>query len=220
MEDSHNLTWQSTTVGKQDRRQRNGHESFVLWFTGLSGAGKSTIANLLEQVLFAQGIHTYLLDGDNVRMGLNSDLGFSATERRENIRRVAEVAKLFVDAGVVTLTAFISPYQSDREMARSLFTDTEFVEVYVDCPIEVCATRDPKGLYLRAQSGQIKEFTGVAAPYETPQQPDIVLHTNLQTPLECVQQILGCLVSWGLLSKDNSLANSLEDTCVTREGQR
>ncbi len=206
----HNLTWQNTSVGKRDRHNRNGHESFVLWFTGLSGAGKSTVANLLEQVLFVQGIHTYLLDGDNVRMGLNSDLGFSAVERRENIRRVAEVAKLFVDAGVVTLTAFISPYRSDRRMARSLYADREFIEVYIDCPIEVCASRDPKGLYRKAQAGQIKDFTGVAAPYEAPEQADIVLHTDRQTPWESVQQILQYLVARELLPAETLLENSRE----------
>jgi adenylylsulfate kinase len=185
-----NLTAVTSSVTKGHRRQRNGHHSCVIWLTGLSGAGKSTIANACEQRLHAAGLHTYLLDGDNVRLGLNRDLGFSEGDRQENIRRVAEVAKLFVDAGTVVIVAFISPFTRDREQARALVQPGEFLEVFIDCPLAVCKTRDPKGLYARAEQGLIKDFTGVSAPYEAPVAPEVHLHTDRMTLDECVDRIV------------------------------
>ncbi|MDQ0191407.1 adenylyl-sulfate kinase [Alicyclobacillus cycloheptanicus] len=187
------VVWNETPIQKADRRKRNGHHSFVLWLTGLSGAGKSTLANHLQAVLFEQGVQAYLLDGDNLRMGLNRDLGFSAEDRKENVRRVAEVAKLFVDAGMVVITALISPYQSDRDEARARYEEDEFVEVFVDCRLEVCQQRDPKGLYQKALRGEITNFTGVQAPYEAPAHPEIVVRTDEQSVEESVHQILSWL---------------------------
>ncbi|MCY0870495.1 MAG: adenylyl-sulfate kinase, partial [Firmicutes bacterium] len=185
-----NLTAVTSSVTKDHRRRRNGHHSCAIWLTGLSGAGKSTIANACEQRLHAAGLHTYLLDGDNVRLGLNRDLGFSEGDRQENIRRVAEVAKLFVDAGTVVIVAFISPFARDREQARALLQPGEFLEVFIDCPLSVCKTRDPKGLYARAEQGLIKEFTGVSAPYEAPVNPEVHLHTDRMMLDECVDRIV------------------------------
>ncbi|WDL95843.1 adenylyl-sulfate kinase [Alicyclobacillus sp. ALC3] len=188
-----NLTWNDSPIQKADRRDQNGHHSFVLWLTGLSGAGKSTVANALQAVLHEQGLQAYLLDGDNLRMGLNSDLGFSADDRTENVRRVAEVSKLFVDAGIIVITALISPYQEDRDAARTRYEDGEFVEVFVDCALEVCEERDPKGLYKRAKDGQIANFTGISSPYERPTSPEIVLHTDNDSVVSCVAQVLDWL---------------------------
>ncbi len=189
MKQEMHLTAPPTAVEKARHREQMGHSSCVIWLTGLSGAGKSTLANALEEDLFARGIHTYLLDGDRVRTGLNKDLGFAAKDREENIRRIAEVAKLFVDAGVVTVVAFISPFRADRDRARALFADGEFVEVFVDCPIEVCAQRDPKGLYRKAREGVIAEFTGITSPYEPPLSSEVHLRTDRQ-PLEaCVATV-------------------------------
>lgn len=165
-------------LGRADYHRRNGHCSALLWFTGLSGAGKSTLAHLVEESLFAQGCYTYLLDADNLRSGLNADLGFSEAERRENIRRVGEVAKLFLDAGVVVLAAFISPFREDRDRVRALFAPGEFFEIYVKCPLEVCEARDPKGLYRRARAGEIAAFTGIDSPYEEPHDPELVIDTG------------------------------------------
>jgi adenylylsulfate kinase len=180
-------------VGKKDRQKLNGHRSFILWFTGLSGAGKSTIAYRVEEELYKRGIRTYVLDGDNIRIGLNKDLGFSKKDREENIRRVGEVAKLFVDAGIVVLTAFISPYKKDRHFVRNLVGEKEFIEVYVKCPIEICEKRDPKGLYKKAKDGIIKQFTGVDDQYEEPENPEIVLETDKMSIDECVKKILDYL---------------------------
>lgn len=187
------LTWNEAPVQKSDRRVRNGHHSFVIWLTGLSGAGKSTLANALQTVLHERGLQAYLLDGDNLRMGLNGDLGFSADDRKENVRRVAEVARLFVDAGVIIITALISPYHEDRKAARARFEPGEFVEVFVDCSLEVCQERDPKGLYRRANSGQIKNFTGVQAPYEVPDEAEIVVHTDELSVEASVEQVISWL---------------------------
>ena len=165
-------------VDKAARRELNGHTSKVLWFTGISGSGKSTIANAFEKALHDKGIRTYILDGDNVRHGLNNDLGFTDADRVENIRRVAEVAKLMVDAGVVVLTAFISPFRSERRMAREMFADDEFVEIFVDTPLEVAEARDPKGLYKKARRGEIPNFTGIDSPYEAPENPEIRISTE------------------------------------------
>jgi adenylylsulfate kinase len=180
-------------VGKKDRQKLNGHRSFILWFTGLSGAGKSTIAYRVEEELYKRGIRTYVLDGDNIRIGLNKDLGFSKKDREENIRRVGEVAKLFVDAGIVVLTAFISPYKKDRHFVRNLVGEKEFIEVYVKCPIEICEKRDPKGLYKKAKDGIIKQFTGVDDQYEEPENPEIILETDKMSIDECIKKILDYL---------------------------
>ena len=185
-----NIYWQSLEINKATRAAQKYQDAKCIWFTGLSGSGKSTIANLLEKRLHAAGQHTYLLDGDNVRHGLNRDLGFTDADRVENIRRVAEVAKLMVDAGLVVLVSFISPFISERRMARELFEEGEFIEVYVDTPIEECERRDVKGLYVKARKGDLKNFTGISSPYEAPEAPDIRLQTALQSPDASVDQIL------------------------------
>jgi len=199
------IVWQPTPVTKADRRRLNGHSSCVVWLTGLSGSGKSTIACALELALHERGVRTYLLDGDNLRHGLNRDLGFSADHRAENIRRTAEVAKLFVDAGVIAICGLISPYRRDREAARALFEPGEFVEVFVDCPVEVCKARDPKGLYRRALAGEIKGFTGIDDPYEPPHDPDVVVKTDRTSIQACVKAILHHLEETGRLGlRDNA----------------
>lgn len=196
---STNLTWHKTTISKLERRNQNGHGSCVLWFTGLSGSGKSTIANAVSSELFRHGINEYVLDGDNIRHGLNKDLGFSEKDRTENIRRIGEVAKLFVDSGKIVTTAFISPFQSDRDHVRALFEDDEFFEIYIDCPIEECEKRDPKQLYAKARRGEIKDFTGIHSPYEAPLHPDLVIHTNELTIQESVEKIVSFLQKKNLL---------------------
>ncbi|MFM8949360.1 MAG: adenylyl-sulfate kinase [Bacteroidota bacterium] len=177
MSKSTNIIAQAYKTGKADRIRQNGHKPCVVWFTGLSGSGKSTLANTVEQLLVAEGIHTYVLDGDNIRHGLNSNLDFSEAGRRENIRRIGEVSKLFVDAGIVVLTAFISPFKSDRAMVRTMVDQQEFIEVFVDCPIEVCEERDVKGLYKKARAGEISDFTGISSPFEIPEHPEIMIKT-------------------------------------------
>jgi adenylylsulfate kinase len=193
------IVWHETTVTKQDRRSLNGHKSAVLWFTGLSGSGKSTLANALEKRLHHHGMHTYLLDGDNIRHGINRDLGFSPEDRTENIRRIGEIARLFVDAGLLVLTAFISPYRADREAARSLVAGDEFIEIYLKCSLETCEQRDPKGLYRKARAGEIPEFTGISSPYEEPLQPELIVETDRQTLDESVEQIISYLRARGYL---------------------
>ena len=172
---SNNLTKHNFSVTREQREVNTGHQGKVIWFTGLSGSGKSTIANALDEVLNKRGLKTYILDGDNVRMGLNKDLGFSPEDRKENIRRISETAKLFADAGTIVLTAFISPYQEDRQQAREIIGDLDFSEVFVDTPLEECEKRDPKGLYKKARAGEIKGFTGIDAPYEEPENAQVVL---------------------------------------------
>jgi adenylyl-sulfate kinase len=194
-----NLTWHRTSITKRDRQELKGHSSFAIWFTGLSGAGKSTLANVLEETLLNSGVHTYLLDGDNLRMGINGNLGFSEKDRQENIRRVAEVARLFVDAGIVVIVAVISPKKEDRDNAKLKFKHNEFLEVFVDCPIEVCQKRDPKGLYRKATQGKIKNFTGIDSPYEPPGNPDIIAKTNIESVDENVQEIIETLQFRGML---------------------
>ena len=193
---SDNIFWSESEITAERRARRNQHRGAVIWLTGLSGAGKSTIARALEKELFALSMHTYVLDGDNLRHGLNANLGFAPEDRTENIRRVSEVAKLMADAGTVVITSFISPYRSDRARARSiaLQAGAEFVEVFVDAPVEVCEQRDPKGLYKKARAGQLKGFTGIDAPYESPEDPEIVVRTHEQTAGECVAQILAELL--------------------------
>lgn len=187
---STNITWHETAVSKQDRREKYGHGSCVLWFTGLSGSGKSTIANALSKKLFDSGIREFVLDGDNIRHGLNKDLGFSDHDRTENIRRIGEVAKLFVESGTIVITAFISPFRSDRDQVRELFQDGEFLEVYVKCSIDECERRDPKGLYVKARKGEIKNFTGIDSPYEAPENPEITIETDKLSVDEAVAEIL------------------------------
>ena len=192
-----NVHWQALDVNREARAAAKGQKPVVLWFTGLSGSGKSTIANLVEKKLAAEGRHTYLLDGDNVRHGLNRDLGFTDVDRVENIRRVGEAAKLFVDAGLIVLTAFISPFRSERRMARELMGEGEFVEIFVDTPIEICMQRDPKGLYEKAKSGTIKNFTGISSPYEPPEQAELTIHTVQAEPETHAQRILDYLRAQG-----------------------
>lgn len=201
MSKSKNIVWHESKVSKEDRRKMNGHKSAVLWFTGLSGSGKSTISVDLEKELHTSGVRTYRLDGDNIRQGLNSNLGFSPEDRTENIRRIGEVGKLMVDAGLFTLTAFISPYQEDRDMVRESMEDGEFIEIYVKCSLDACETRDPKGLYKKARAGEIKQFTGIDAPYEEPSNPEITIETDKQSQEECVQVILDYLKEKGYLGE-------------------
>jgi adenylylsulfate kinase len=188
-----NIVWHQTSITKEDRRKRNGHHSAILWFTGLSGSGKSTIANAVSKKLFDLGIQNYVLDGDNIRHGLNKDLGFSAADRTENIRRIGEVAKLFVDSGQFVLTAFISPFAQDRKLVRHLVEKDEFIEIYVKCPLEECERRDPKGLYKKARNGEIRDFTGIDSPYEAPVSPELTLETDRYTIDECANQVLAYL---------------------------
>lgn len=194
---SPNTVWHSATVTRARREQLNGHRSAVLWFTGLSGAGKSTIAHAVEERLHQLGCRTYVLDGDNVRHGLCGDLGFSIEDRHENIRRLGEVSKLFADAGVITLSAFISPLRADREKVRQLAGD-DFIEIYCNCPIEICEERDIKGLYKKARKGEIKDFTGISSPYEEPDQAEVVIDTSRASIDMAVAQVLACLVARGI----------------------
>lgn len=187
------VRWHETTVNKAERRRLNGHASGVVWLTGLSGAGKSTLANELERRLSARAVRTYLLDGDNVRHGLNRDLGFSVEDRVENIRRVAEVSKLMVDAGLVVITAFISPFRAERQLARDLMANGEFVEVFVDTPLVVAEQRDPKGLYRKARRGELKHFTGIDSPYEIPEDPEIVIDTTSMSVHESADSLFQLL---------------------------
>ena len=190
MSESNNITWHDSEVTKEERQNRNGHKSAVIWFTGLSGSGKSTVSVALEKALFNEGKQTYRLDGDNVRHGLNKNLGFSPEDRTENIRRIGEVAKLMVDAGSITVTAFISPYKQDRDNVRAIFEDGEFIEVYTKCSVEECEKRDPKGLYKKARSGEIPEFTGISAPYEAPDHPEIILDTEHESIDQSVDRVI------------------------------
>jgi len=195
-----NITWHEHQVSKSDRCDLNGHRGAVLWFTGLSACGKSTVANTVDHLLHARGIHSIVLDGDNVRHGLNKNLGFSAEDRAENIRRVGEVAKLFADAGILTLTAFISPYAADRQKARELLDDGEFIEIYVNASLETCEERDPKGLYKKARAGEIKGFTGIDDPYEAPEKAEMTLDANLKSIDELAQEVVDYLQSGNVLN--------------------
>jgi adenylylsulfate kinase len=190
---SKNITWSDSHVSREERKKALGHGAATVWFTGLSGSGKSTIALEAERELVRRGVSAYVLDGDNIRQGLNTNLGFSPEDRTENIRRIGEVAKLFNDAGVIVLTAFISPYRVDRDRVRDTLPDGEFIEVLVDCPLDVCEERDVKGLYQKARDGKIPEFTGISAPYEPPTRPELVLKTAEQDLETCVETVLVCL---------------------------
>ena len=196
---STNIVWHQGAVTREDRAQLNGHRGCTVWLTGLSGSGKSTIAVDLEKRLVERGVRTYILDGDNIRHGLNKNLGFSPEDRTENIRRIGEVARLFTDAGVVALTAFISPYRADRDQVRALMQGGDFVEVFVDCPVEVCEQRDVKGLYKKARAGEIKEFTGISAPYEAPEKAELTINTAGQSVEESARQILAHLERQGIV---------------------
>lgn len=196
-----NVFWQHDEISRDERERLNGHKSAVLWFTGLSGAGKSTLARAVSRVLYTKGCHAVALDGDNVRHGLNADLGFSREAREENIRRVAEVAKLFVDAGLIALCAFISPYKSDRESARKRFTRDEFIEVFCDAPLHVCEDRDIKGLYKKARAGKISEFTGISSPYERPDDCELLLDTGKLSVDECVTKVIDYLKSRSIINQ-------------------
>ena len=187
------ITWHQALVNKQERAARAKQKPCLLWFTGLSGAGKSTVANALERLLFDNGHHTYLLDGDNVRHGLCGDLGFSDDARHENIRRIGELGKLMVDAGLITLSAFISPFRADRQLVRDLMPVGEFIEVHVATDLATCESRDPKGLYKRARAGEIKHFTGIDSAYEVPEQPEITVHAGRFDPQQCAEQIIDYL---------------------------
>ncbi|MBI5505116.1 MAG: adenylyl-sulfate kinase [Deltaproteobacteria bacterium] len=187
---SKNIVWHQSTVTRAEREAISGHRGCTVWLTGLSGSGKSTVANLLEKALWERGVRSYVLDGDNVRHGLNKDLGFSPKDRTENIRRIGEVAALFTDAGVVNVTAFISPYRADRDLVRKVQAEGNFIEVYVKCDLDECEKRDPKGLYKKARAGEIPEFTGISAPYEAPDNAELVVDTTGQTPEQSLAVIL------------------------------
>ncbi len=197
---STNITWHDHSVSTADRAKLNGHTGCVLWFTGLSGCGKSTIANTVDHLLHSQGVHTYVLDGDNVRHGLNKNLGFSPEDRTENIRRIGEVAKLFADAGVVTLTAFISPYRADRDQVREIMPEGSFIEVFVNASLETCEKRDPKGLYKKARAGEIKGFTGIDAPYEEPEKAELVLDSDNKGIDDLAKEVVEYLKANGKLN--------------------
>jgi adenylylsulfate kinase len=196
-----NIVWHPGNVTRGDREKITGHKGCTMWFTGLSGSGKSTIAVALEKALWDRGVRSYILDGDNVRHGLNADLGFSPEDRTENIRRIGEVAKLFTDGGVINLTAFISPYRADRDRVRGIMSPGDFIEVFVDCPIEECEKRDVKGLYKKARAGQIPEFTGISAPYEEPEKPELVLRTAELSEEQSVQACLRYLEANGYIGE-------------------
>ncbi len=190
MSKKNNIIPHDHKIDKLSRSKIKGHKPKLIWFTGLSGSGKSTLAGKLEEEFFKRGVHTYMLDGDNIRLGLNKDLGFSLDDRTENIRRIAEVSKLFIDAGLVVLAAFVSPLRKDRDFVRSLFSEEEFVEVFVDCPLEVCEQRDTKGLYAKARRGEIKDFTGISSPFEAPIQSEFTIKTNKNDVTNSLKAIL------------------------------
>jgi len=194
-----NIVWHEASVDRAARADKRGHRSAILWFTGLSGSGKSTLANAVNAALFERGLGTYVLDGDNVRHGLCKDLGFSDADREENIRRIGEVAKLFLDAGVIVLTAFVSPFRADRDKARDLVEAGDFFEIFCAADLDVCESRDPKGLYAKARSGAIKEFTGISSPYEAPDTPELKIDTGTQDLAESVNVVIKALQDKGVI---------------------
>lgn len=195
-----NISWHQAAVTRSDRIRLNQHKSVILWFTGLSGAGKSTLAHAVEMKLYERGCHTYVFDGDNVRHGLCRDLGFSLIDRTENIRRIGEMIKLFLDAGTIVLTAFISPMRKDRQWVRDLVSNEDFIEIYCRCPLSACEERDKKGLYKLARDGKVKEFTGISSPYEEPENPELLLDTNISSLEECVNQVISLLDRRGIIT--------------------
>ena len=198
---STNISWQPSAVSREDREELSGRPSALLWFTGLSGSGKTTLSRATERLLRERGAATYVLDGDNIRFGLCRDLGFSPEDRTENIRRIGEVAKLLVDAGVIVMAAFISPYREDRDQVRAIqVRPDDFIEVYLDCPLEECERRDPKGLYKRARKGEISNFTGISAPYEAPAEAELIIRTAQETVEESAQRIVQYLIDGGILN--------------------
>ena len=198
---SSNVVWHNATVTRQHREEMNGHGSVILWFTGLSGAGKSSLSHAVEEALHQLGCRTFVLDGDNVRHGLCADLGFSTEDRVENIRRVGEVSKLFIEAGVIVLTAFISPFRSDRERVRSLVPHGDFLEIYCDSPLGVCEGRDVKGLYKRARAGEIKDFTGISSPYEAPEAPELTVETGMLSIEDSAARVMALLRERGIVKE-------------------
>ncbi|MEJ2610551.1 MAG: adenylyl-sulfate kinase [Candidatus Thiodiazotropha sp.] len=196
---NNDIVWHQATVTRERREKMNKHKAKLLWFTGLSGSGKSTLAHALEEELHQRGCRTYVFDGDNVRHGLCRDLSFSIEDRTENIRRIGEMAKLFVEAGVISLTAFISPIREDREQVRGLFPHGDFLEVFIDCPLEICESRDVKGLYRKARSGEIPNFTGISSPYEPPTKPEITIQTQNREIGECVDELILALEQRGVI---------------------
>ena len=199
-----NIVWHHATVTRTRRELQNGHRGAIIWFTGLSGSGKSTLAHAVEEVLYQRGCRTFVLDGDNVRHGLCSDLGFSNKDREENIRRIGEISKLFMEAGVIVLTAFISPFRADRERVRGMVEHGDFIEIYCDAPIETCERRDVKGMYKRARAGLIAEFTGITSPYEKPESPELTVNTGKAELNECVHQIIDILTQRGVIKSKGS----------------
>lgn len=196
---SSHVVWQRATVTRQRRERKNAHKSVVLWFTGLSGSGKSTLAHAVEEQLYRSGLNTFVLDGDNVRHGLSSDLGFSDADRKENIRRIGETAKLLLEAGIITLTAFISPFKAERAIARNLMPQGDFIEIHCFCPLAVCEQRDIKGLYKKARQGEINNFTGISSPYEEPQNPELRIDTSQLTLEQSVEQVISLLRARNIL---------------------
>jgi len=196
---STNIAWHHASVDRAARAEQRGHRSAILWFTGLSGSGKSTLANAVNQALFERGLACYVLDGDNIRHGLCKDLGFSDADREENIRRIGEVSKLFLDAGVVVLTAFVSPFKADRDRARALVEGGDFVEIHCSADLSVCEERDTKGLYAKARAGEIKEFTGISSPYEAPENPELRVDTGSQSLEACVEVVINHLRGAGVI---------------------
>jgi adenylylsulfate kinase len=196
-----NVTWFDGHISREDRERLHNHKGAVIWFTGLSASGKSTIAHLVEKKLHERGCSTYVLDGDNVRHGLCMDLGFTPEDRAENIRRIGEMVKLFANTAIIVLTAFISPYREDRTKVRNLLKPGEFFEIYVNCPLEVCASRDPKGIYQKAKDGLIKEFTGVTAPYEPPETPEMVVYSDKEDATESAMQVVHLLEQFKIIPK-------------------
>ena len=199
-EKSSNTVWHNATVTRARREHLNNHKSVILWFTGLSGAGKSTLAHAVEEQLYQLQCRTYVLDGDNVRHGLCGDLGFTDTDRQENIRRIGEIAKLMLEAGVISLTAFISPFEKERQLARKLVPHGDFLEIYCYCELDICEQRDVKGLYKKARSGEIKHFTGISSPYEVPKKPEIKINTGQDSLEDCVAQVINLLRDRGIIS--------------------